>query len=296
MADVPEPLSDGAREALKVLEQYTQTELADLDEWHKDLFREYRDELELYFMQYSESRGLDEEGRPRPAVWGFGAVQARVGDLLTQSFAELSDALYNEDVAAMDDGLDDAMVEGSQRELWLLATGGVDIDPYRDALPSRKHDRSLLLLGLGVLGMNWMARRARWRDDSVGRVSQWVRASVAGGRTLSDTLQGYDNLTEQFTGRVKGLYADELKRSFDVGVDVTLTAARKDHAIAEIWLTRDDRLVCPICAALHKKVTPLQPITDSHPGCRCEKVPVPENYRKTDVGYDDLFKEAHADL
>lgn len=282
--------------ALAALEQYAQTSLADLDEWHVEMFRAYRDELEEYFRRYSQpGRRPPEDRDPKklpPDVWAMAAVQDRVPGELAASFAELSEALYIEDVEAIGDWLDDAMVEGHQRELWLLAMSGMDIDPYLDSLPAEEDDRSELLLVLGVLGVGWLARRAFWRDDVTQRMTQWVNASVVGGLTLEETLAGFDRVSGSFTDRVQELVRNELVRAHDIGMDLALTAAQKDHEIAEVWVTRADRLVCLVCAPRHMRVTPLQPITDSHPGCRCRKVPVPKDFEYTDVAYDELFETA----
>jgi hypothetical protein len=298
--EVPPPLSEGALIALDALEQFARGSVADLDQWHREMFLQYHEELEQYFRRYATpGRRLDPDRTP-PDVWSIAAVQDRVPDDLATSFEALSEALYDTDVAAMEDWLDDALIEGHQRELWLLALSGLDIEPYLDSLPKDEDDRSALLLALGVLGVSWLARRAAWRDDITRRVSGWVRGSIIGGQTLEGTLDGFDRLTDTFTDRVQGLVENELVRAHSTGGEVALTAAQQDHAIAEVWLTRTkpgdprtpDALVCGICAPRHMKVTPLQPITDSHPGCRCRKVPVPTDFEHTDVAYEDLFTSA----
>lgn len=290
MPDVPDPLSAGAQEALDVLQQYTQTELANLDAIHRELFQTYREELADYFASHADQPPPAEDGTPQPKVWGFNAIRLNITPELAASFDELSEALYEADVDAMDDGLDDMLVEGYDRELWLLAMGGIDIDVYREQVPE-KQSRHTLLLALGVLGMSWMTRRERWRDDATQRVNQWTRASIVGGRTLDDTLEGYDRLTGQFTGRVKGLYGEELARAHGVGADVALTVAQRDHDIYSIWWAILDTLTCPFCAALHGKVTTLQPITDSHPACRCRLIPLADSYVETNVAFADLFPD-----
>ena len=119
-----------------------------------------------------------------------------------------------------------------------------------------------------------------------------MHASIVGGHSLDDTLAGLNRITDSFTGRVQGLVENEMVRAFDTGGDIALQAVGDDHAVTEVWVTRADRLVCGICAPRHMKVTALQPITDSHPGCRCRKVPVPDDFTYTDVDYDDLFDSA----
>jgi hypothetical protein len=289
---VPPPLSEGAMEALAALEAYATTSLADLSEWHKEMFREYEDELAGYFRRYSRpGRSLDPDKTPDD-VWAVEAVQGQVlGDLAT-SFAELSEALYVEDVEAMEEWLDDAMVEGHQRELWLLAMGGIDIDPYVESLSDDEEERTLLLLALGVAGLSWATRLGQWRDRVTLDAVQWMHASIVGGQSLDDTLTGLNRITDSFTGRVQGLAENEMVRAFDTGGNIALEAVEGDHAVTEVWVTRNDRLVCGICGPRHMKVTALQPIRDSHPGCRCRKVPVPEDYTHTDVDYDDLFASA----
>jgi hypothetical protein len=108
---------------------------------------------------------------------------------------------------------------------------------------------------------------------------------VAGGRTLDDTLLGVDGAFATFNGRVAGLVGNELHRAAAAGADIALTAARRDHDIIEVWVTTGDHLVCPICEALHLTVTRKQPVTDSHPGCRCWKVPIPANYQPNSLSY-----------
>lgn len=288
----PPPLSAGALVALAALEQYTKTSLADLDQWHREMFLQYRDELAEYFRRYSApGRRLDPDKDP-PDVWSIAAVQDRVPADLAESFADLSAALFDADVEAMEEWLDDAMVEGHQRELWLLALSGIDITPYLDSLPEDAEDRSSLLLAAGIFGASWLARRASWRDDVIQRVTQWVRSSIIGGRTLDETTTGLDRITDGFTDRVGGLVENEMVRAHDSGGDLALDAAKQDHDIAEVWVTRADRLVCGICKPRHMKVTTLKPIADSHPGCRCRKVPVPDDFDYTDVAYDELFRSA----
>jgi len=291
---VPDPLSEGAMVALAALEAYATTSLADLDEWHKEMFRQYEDELAGYFRRYSRpGRVLDPDSeRTPPDVWAIEAVQGQVVGDLAQSFAELSEALYVEDIGAMEEWLDAAMVEGHQRELWLLAMGGIDIDPYVESIPDDEDERTLLLLALGVAGLSWLVRRGQWRDRVTADAVQWMHASIVGGQSLDDTLTGLNRITDSFTGRVQGLIENEMVRAFDTGGDIALQAVGDDHAVTEVWVTRADRLVCGICAPRHMKVTALQPITDSHPSCRCRKVPVPDDFTYTDVAYDDLFDSA----
>jgi hypothetical protein len=293
----PLTLTAGAFAALQALEAYTRGSLADLSEWHREMFLAYREDLAALFRRYSRPGRQTDPDRAPPDVWALEALQDRVPRDLAESFAELSEALYVEDTDAMEEWLDAALTEGHQRELWLLAMAGLDIDDYREGttLPDTEEDRAILLLTLGLFGASWMARRAAWRDDVTRRVGAWTEAAIVGGMTLDDTVAGFDRITDSFTGRVEGLVENEMLRTFDAGGDIALTAAQEDYAITEVWVTRADRLVCGICAPRHMKVTPLKPVTDSHPGCRCRKVPVPADFEYTDVAYDQLFRSAFGD-
>lgn len=251
----PPLLVRDARTALDAMERRTQQYATDLAAVHVSLFGEFRQRVQQQFS--GNSIQLDDTRR-----WSqFPGVATQ----LTDDYDLLQDALYDQDLDLMDEGIDDAMVDGELRELWLLAESGLSVQEL-DRLPSRRH-RLALFLALGVLGVNWQSRRATWRQDSKDRMRRWVRATVVSGGTLDDTLLGYDRMTASFTGRVTGLYGDERARSYGVGRDWAMAQAQRLWPVSEVWITRLDKLVCPICLALHGVITPLQPVTDSHPRC-----------------------------
>lgn len=291
MSIVPDRLATDARAALAALQADTNVRVRSLQLYHKEVFGQFRKQLQALFLANSvtprPTEDVDGTAIPaRPPFWNSSRQAAAEA---ADSFDDVSDALYDEDVNLMEDGLDEAMVDGHTRELWLLTEGGLDGARYAPSLPNRARRVTLLLIA-GVLALNWQQRRATWRDTSRQQVRQWLNASVTGGLTLDETLQGYDRLTTQLSQRVGQLYDDERVRAYGTGADIALQAARRDGEIAEVWVTRQDKLVCPICEALHGTVTPLQPITDSHPACRCVKVPVPANLRDNPVEFTDFLQ------
>lgn len=252
-------------------------------------FRGYRDQLRGSFNAHSVTRpGRDDKPEQ---YWDLVALYQDNGldDALSAYFDTVGDlADYAEE--QMEQAFDEALTDGNRRELWLLSMGGLPGEDYANSLPPDPERRRELLLLAGIAGLSWLDRLQRWEGETRQQGERWLRASVTGGRSFGDTVQGLDAIATTYTNRVTGLASDELYRAYGQGIETAAQAVATDHNLLHIWVTRQDRLVCPICAALNMTVTTLLPVTDSHPGCRCFIVPVPEHYTPREVDYEDFVQ------
>lgn len=290
MAEAPDLLKLSVREGTKALEKEERQAGEDMRAFYAPLFRSYREELRRAFLGHFVLKPV-EPGAPPVTVWDPLVLmdpEAEFPDL-----SQLSEALAEESDEFIEGTLDEAMEEGHRRELWLLGLGGLDPLPYADSLPDSNRRAELLLVG-GIAGLSWRERLRAAARDFEQRTTRWVSGSVRGGRSLDDTLDGVDRMGAQFANRATALVGNEMYRAFGSGAAIALAAARRDHDITEVWVTREDKIVCPLCAALHLTVTLKQPVTDSHPACRCGKVPVPVGFTPTAKSYREFQRELAA--
>lgn len=292
--NVPEQLKRSVWEGIRALQKEEIQQTEDLRSIYAPLLRSYRESLRRAFLGHFVIQLPKRPDGPPETVWNPLAVTELTNP--ESDFPVVEDvtaALLDESEQDIELALDDALVEGHRRELWLLELGGINTAPYTDSLPDEEHRTSLLLIA-GVVGASWVERLARAGQDHVRKVNQWLRASVAGGRPLDETLTGIERIGEQFVNRVTGLTGNEMHRAYGLGGSVAREAAGRDHHLTEVWVTREDKIVCPICADLHLTVTLKQPVTDSHPACRCSKVSVPVNFQPTARSYADFVQELAA--
>lgn len=275
----PALLIQGASErAIEFEEQETDLE-RQIRDYYRELLMEYRGMLDRTFLQnFYANLNAAKESMWDPTT----ALQLGLIDQLTDSFNDLIDSAAE----PMDELLDDELVEGYEqshdRTLWLLYLGGIDT---RDAdAPPGFSAIKAALIGAGVAGVGYSQRLGIWNSEVKSRFSQQLRASIVGGRTGRDTLDTYDALTTSYVGRVEGLGKNELHRAYTVGA-AAATEPYQGELFGEVWLTKRDPAVCSICAAKELTITDDQPITHSHPGCRCWKVPIPIDYRQQPIDY-----------
>jgi hypothetical protein len=129
-----------------------------------------------------------------------------------------------------------------------------------------------------IAGVALAARIRRWMGDTTVRNRLVLNAAAGQGSTLPETQLQIETLGEQLANRLGTLGTAELQRAFYAGQRLALTQLFGDVVPAalqgDLWLTRRDNKVCPICWALHGTITTLEPVDDTHPGCRCVKVPL----------------------
>lgn len=270
MDEIPELLKRSAEEKRRRLLAREFRATRDVRDYFENLVPDLRTEVQDYFLKFFVL-GVALDAMVTPSWDQVSARRLHTVEQLTADF----EALVAEIEAAVEDDLDeqlaDAYEEGYMLGLWDLSLGGVDPDDMPDP-PT--HDEILaLLLGGAVAGLGYDQRLRTWGDVYAGKYQQWIRASVAGGRTLEDTLTGFDGIASAYAGRVEGLAGDELTRAFTLG-STTAWGSVPGAVRGEVWLTREDPLVCPLCAAKHLTITRDQPVIDSHPSCWCIKAPI----------------------
>jgi hypothetical protein len=285
--DVPAHLRDAARETLEALEQLIQARGQALANHHADTFEEYRRDLESAFLTYSflpEPTPFD-PSEPPPLIqrqWNPLTFHRQGQAEALESFAAMMDVLQEVDADDFRETLDDAADEGYARELWMLQLAGMDTEALADFVPG---DWDATLRDSAYAGQDWETRLTAWNTSTTDKMRRWLTALALAGGVWAETSENYARLMRQHTGHVAGLLANETFRAFTTGAMVGVAVAERalGVAIPEVWLCRTDAtgrpdpLVCPVCKPLHMTVTTLRPVDDTHPGCRCIKVPLPAN-------------------
>lgn len=279
MADVPDLLQTGVRETIQALQAEELSLSAQLRNAHRARFRSYREQLRRWFLSYFVLvPNREDEKAPPKQVWDTLKV-VRDGlpeEASLQLRRTLGDS-FDEDALLLEDALDNNYLVGWQRQLWLLALAGVVISQLPEESPA---------------SLDALTRLSHWYSKAHYQTSQQVRAAMLTGGNLPDTLGVLDLQLESLTGRVDALIGNEAFIAARRGADDVLSYVTE--AYVDVWLTEDDELVCPICRPLHLTVTTLQPLVDTHPGCRCWKVPVPARYEANPIAYEDYIRQVYA--
>lgn len=249
-----------------------------LDDLYSPLFRQYRAELQGHFYQhYSDS--IDQ--KTKKPVWDMSiARKRRTIPVLTESFKDLADSSNTEAARLLDEELADELEESYEYALWGIYQNGIDI-PLEESSLGDFDAKKLLLIAAGVAGLSYLDRLKVASSVAKGRFMTWLRATISGGRSIDDTLQGYDAITNSLQTRVKKLAENETHRALVLGSDQASHVFRA-QLFGQVWLARPDS--CETCLPLNLTITAMLPISDTHPGCRCYKVPMPIEYsgRPTD--------------
>jgi hypothetical protein len=182
-------------------------------------------------------------------------------------------------VDASEEAVDDAYREGFLLILWdLYRRGAVSLDQLEDVAVPDEADTIDWLDAAALGGLGLAARVGRWAGLGAARTSLAIRSAIGRELSLNDTGMMVETLADQIGGRLAILAGSEMNRAF---FDGQLLALQRmfgdeidDYIEGSLWLSRMDGRVCQLCAVLHGTITDLKPIEDSHPGCRCRKVPI----------------------
>jgi hypothetical protein len=233
------------------------------------------------------------------------ARRTRAHAALTSSIDESLGDLATTVETDLEQGVTDGYNDGYRLTLWDAYRAGVvrgdELETYVDPPSDGEDDGTdedsnahLWLAAAAIGGLALQARTRRWFDDMRLRMRTGVQSSIAGESTIyeSDTL--FQTLAEQFAGRLSVLGQSELQRGFFGGQTALLTQLDPDVMDGELWWSRLDNRVCPVCLSLHGTITPLTPIADTHPRCRCVKVPLWKLVDNTEglptLGYDEFLQ------
>jgi hypothetical protein len=301
MPDVPKLLEESTWEVIRRLEKREQKVSTALRDQHRRQFRPIREQLREQFLSYFVLKPDLDPSQPAKAVWdSLKVVRDGVPEQVTQTLVETLAEAHRADEAALEEVLDEAYLTGWDLQLWLLVLGGVI---GLDLLPDEPKPDPLNPFDVvdaldNYEDLSSEQRLAHWYERTLARTTQQLRAAMVSGQSLDETVAAVDRQLIQLTGRVDALVANESYRMAFVGAvramrDV-LDIVEGTLEIVEVWLTSEDELVCPICAPLHLTETILRPVVDTHPGCRCWKVPVPAIYRPNPIDYEDFIAQVYA--
>jgi hypothetical protein len=228
----------------------------------------YRTILNQQFMRYFSLNLNSDTGEPE---WDLTtATRAGLVDSLSEQFDEVIAASEDEASTVLADALVDSYNEGYDEGRYLLALAGIDIDALDDGLDPEEVAQTLI--DNGVDEVSWAERLTAWSQTYSDKFRGALKAAAVTGATFSETLEMFDLMAAQLVNRVVGLAQNELFRADALGSAAVIAYLGPDAK--EVWLTREDGLVCAFCASLNRRVTTLRPEDDSHTNCRCMKVPL----------------------
>lgn len=202
--------------------------------------------------------------------------RGKVAAILAGLLASRLMAGADDTITMMDEALAAGADEGFLLALWQLETSGADTSDAAESRPDAEAWQTLLAAS-GYGGLSYADRARNWIGEGFGKVNTWLTAAVVGGLTLGDTLLGVDNAFRTMVGRIETLGREEMALAYTTSAQVAWQPFRPMMA-GEVWITMRDERVCSICGPLHMKITDLSPIRDSHPLCRCAKIPILQDY------------------
>jgi hypothetical protein len=172
-------------------------------------------------------------------------------------------------------GLLDAELEETYEEHYWMALWGAYQEGY-DVPADAEVDRPSILPLLAATafgGITYQQRLRFWFAAAREKYRRSLHASLVSGDTLARTIQWFEGIGAFLQGRVSTLILNEVAQASQQGQDDAIGLFGAD-VIGEVWVTRQDPYVCATCEELHGTVTTLIPRIDTHPGCRCVKIPV----------------------
>lgn len=250
--------------------------------FYRRLTQSYRKELEEAFYRYFV---FPAGGTPH---WdALAATQADVAGTLEDQFEETLQDLAEETEAATDTELEEAFLQGWYYAMWDVYQAGHDVG---DVDPPDSEAINAVLVGAAIGGLTLIDRARRWLGEARLKHQMGIRAITRTDQTLPDTLTWFNGVDAFLQQRVSGLIESEVHRAFELG-QRSAVHAFPNLLLGEVWVTRQDLAVCPLCRSRHMTITDLKPITDSHPGCRCFKIPLLEGAGTRPVDFEFFLSE-----
>lgn len=240
--------------------------LAALNDEFMRPFESFQEELDRHFLQYFVTP-WPKDTEEKPPTWRRNAA-VRHGSLqtLNRAYQEQIEAAGREAAEELEDALVDAYTDGYEWALWALFLAGEDT---LDAADLDDTDIVGALEAGAIGGLTARDRLGAWIGVSEQQLASILGTGIAAEQTYQQTVGAVQRLTKSLASSIAALASNEL---FLAGVLGAAFASRQLGAV-EVWVTADDEKVCPICRPKHLTVTNEQPIVDSHPACRCEKLP-----------------------
>lgn len=213
--------------------------------------------------------------------WDLGTARVNGVDTeLRQTNSQLLDTLEQDLETELTERVQETYRDGYLMVLWdLYRSGAIDETDLEDTELPDEQDFNLFLSASVIAGITMAGRLRRWINDAKLRMSSGLMTALGREMTLNDSLFMFETLGDQSVSRFQLLGQAELQRAFGWGQREALSDmfgedTYQSLVAGEIWLTRRDFRVCQLCASLDGQFTSLIPVDDTHPGCRCVKVPV----------------------
>jgi hypothetical protein len=244
---------------------------------YRELTQTYRQELEDAFYRYFVYPADQAPHWDRLAT-----AQSDVAETLTTAFEDTLSELHEETEQTSDAEMEEAFLQGWYAGLWDVYQAGHDVDEV--PLPSG----AFIAAAMGasaIGGLSLMDRARQWLGEARLKQRTGLRAAMVGEFTLPQTVEWFNGIGAFLEQRISGLLTSEVHQAFDVGQRMAVQMF-PDLVIGEVWITRQDLAVCPVCRELHMTITPLKPIVDSHPACRCLKVPLLDGSGQRPVDFE----------
>lgn len=278
LADIP-PLVRSA-----VVEKIAELQRRELDfGWeithpYEEYLLDWRTRIERFFLSTFVT-----SLKPGPQTWDLvTAQQAGFADDVLDPMLDGLDELTKEVTEVAEEREREAFLLGALYGRWQLALGGVE-DPD---IPW-----PVWVAGIAAIdGLGFAPRAASWASVYRTKLGQLFATAQATGQTLVDTMFGFDALVTGLTNRIGQLARNEWYLSTTTGERAAVAPFQAQ--VGELWLIKDDN-ACLICKELHLTVTAKTPIKDTHPSCRCIKVPIVKNFSPTPVSFA-AFADRHA--
>ncbi len=209
--------------------------------------------------------------------WDFAKTKtAGIDRELLQDGNDALDTLGEDVKDDLDQEVGDGYKDGWLAMMWDGYRHGYVSDEEVADTPAPDEDATdawVLAAAMGGLALG--DRVGRWIGNTKIRLKTGLNAAMGREMSLAGTGLVIETLADQLAGQLDLLGTSELQRAFTGGMETVKGLFDGRLAgVESVWLTRQDGAVCPICAALHGVVTVLEPVSDSHPGCRCVKVPL----------------------
>lgn len=251
-----------------------------------EIYRALYDDLSARLERFAMTtfRLANAEGVP---VWDLQlAKQTDAEAELTNELNVMVDEAEQQVQAVLEDELPTAYLEGYMTGLWELNLAGMGLDelgPEND--PDLSSEMVLgLIVAAGIAGLSFMERLQNWSETFKDKFGQWLHAQIVGERPLPETFEGLGSIASGLSGSVGGLGENELFLANTLGTN-NAHLRYANFLQGEMWLTRQDILVCALCAERQGEITMEQPGYDSHNHCRCRKVPILLNPEEPMTGF-----------
>lgn len=216
--------------------------------------------------------------------WDFFTARASGFNEFLEPMLDGLDALAADAIETADDAEEDAFNMGALFGRWQLALGGLEDEdePWPDYEEAEED--------MDIEGAGFAERAERWAGIYKSKIATLFGGLIMQAGTLPETMIGLDTLINGYTDHIEQLARNEWYQAVLEGEARAVLPF--GAATGMLWLIKDPN-ACAKCTALNMTITTKIPIKDTHPSCRCIKVPVVKNFKPTPTSLV-VFADRHA--